>query len=183
MGFGIYYEVRWNGQTPGKWLAGIRAVRTTGSPITFASAGIRNFLAFVDVMPPFFFLGAFLILLTPRRQRLGDMAAGTIVIRDRDHDLGKEPEAALADYASKKVRFSNLQLANLKTHDRRVLREFLRRCNYLEGRSGPRLARRLGMKYAAATGYPLERPFRNGAAARTFLASLLRDLQEYLRHA
>jgi uncharacterized RDD family membrane protein YckC len=182
--YDIFFEVRWNGQTPGKWWAGIRVIRDGGAPINFQTSAIRNFLATADSLPvpPLMLLGALLVLLTSRHQRLGDMAAGTIVIRDRRVDLGNEPEDALLKYASEEYTFTNIQLANLTASDRTVLREFLRRCNEMEGRSGASLARKLAKKFVDKTDYPLESKFRSGAEARRFLASLLRDMQEFLKH-
>jgi uncharacterized RDD family membrane protein YckC len=183
LSYGLFFEAFWKGQTPGKWLVGIRVIRENGSPINFQAAAIRNLLAMADFLPAFFLFGAVVVMLTSRRQRLGDMAAGTIVLRERLGDLGKAPEKAIRDYASEKYAFTNIQLANLSTTDRIVLREFLRRCNDMDGRNGPRLAKRLARRYLVKTGYPLERKgFRTGAAARRFLASLLRDLQEFIRN-
>jgi uncharacterized RDD family membrane protein YckC len=183
LSYGLFFEAFWKGQTPGKWLVGIRVIRENGSPVSFTAAGIRNFLALADVLPMFFLFGSVIIMLTSRRQRLGDMAAGTIVIRERPGDLGNAPEDAIREYASEKYAFTNIQLANLSTTDRTVLREFLRRCNDMDGRNGPRLAKRLAKRYLGKTGYPLGRKnFRTGSAARRFLASLLRDLQEFIRN-
>jgi uncharacterized RDD family membrane protein YckC len=183
LSYGLFFEAFWKGQTPGKWLVGIRVIRENGSPLNFQASAIRNFLAIADFLPSLFLLGAVIVLLTSKRQRLGDMAAGTIVLRERLGDLGKAPEVAIREYATEKYAFTNFQLANLTMTDRTVLREFLRRCNYLDGHDGPRLAKRLAKRYLVKTGYPLERKnFRTGTAARRFLASLLRDLQEYIRN-
>ena len=65
LGFDIYYEVRHNGQTPGKKFAGIRALREGGGPLDFQSACIRNLLGLVDFLPVFYLLGGLLVLLTP----------------------------------------------------------------------------------------------------------------------
>jgi len=184
-GYGVMFEVRWNGQTPGKWIAGIRVIRDNGAPVNYQAAGIRNFLAVGDFfpIPIVFLLDALIILLNPRRQRLGDLAAGTIVVRERVEEHGKEPEDSILEYASRKYSFTNIQLAKLTTTDRIVLREFLRRCDDMEGFNGPRLARRLAKRYVAKTGYPRDgKKFRTGASARKFLASLLRDMMEYQRN-
>jgi hypothetical protein len=63
---------------------GLRVVQATGSPITLGQAVVRNFLRFIDGMPLFTYLfGATSCLATRRFQRLGDLAAGTVVIYDR----------------------------------------------------------------------------------------------------
>ena len=80
----VFFEAGKRGATPGKRVLGLRVVQATGSPITFGQAVVRNFLRFIDGMP--FFTYAFGItscLATKRFQRLGDLAAGTVVIYDR----------------------------------------------------------------------------------------------------
>src|SRR5262245_26250489 len=83
LGFDIYYEVSRSGQTPGKRFAGIRVVRESGGPVDFQTAAVRNLLGLADFLPALYLLGAFLIATTRRGQRLGDLAAGTLVIRER----------------------------------------------------------------------------------------------------
>jgi uncharacterized RDD family membrane protein YckC len=80
-GYFIIFEWRWNGGTPGKRLLGIRVVRDGGFPVDFTAAVVRN----VVRIPEFFTgyaISAVATLLSPRNRRLGDMAAGTIVVRD-----------------------------------------------------------------------------------------------------
>lgn len=74
----ILFETFWQGQTPGKRWAKIRVVRDDGRPIGIGQATLRSLLrVFDDTL----FLGAFLIMFTVREKRLGDLAAGTIVIQ------------------------------------------------------------------------------------------------------
>jgi uncharacterized RDD family membrane protein YckC len=80
----VVFEAGKRGATPGKRAVGLRVVQATGSPITFGQAVIRNFLRFVDGMPLFTYaFGMTSCLATKRFQRLGDLAAGTVVIYDR----------------------------------------------------------------------------------------------------
>src|SRR5262249_16478266 len=72
LGYDIYFELRQNGQTPGKKRAGIRVIRESGAPVDLRSACVRNFLGVADFLPVFYLLGAFLIALSERKQRLGD---------------------------------------------------------------------------------------------------------------
>jgi uncharacterized RDD family membrane protein YckC len=182
LGYGVFFESRWNGQTPGKWLVGIRVIQQGGAPIDFRAAGIRNLLCLADILPMFYILGAVLVLLTSRSQRLGDMAAGTIVIRERKVELGTEVEDALYDYSSDEYSFTTLQLAKLKPSDRSVLREFLRRSDDMDGAERWRLARRLADNFLDKTGYHMDENFPSGSSARRFLASLLRDFEQFLKH-
>jgi uncharacterized RDD family membrane protein YckC len=75
-----YYEGR-SGRTPGKWLLGIRVLGTNLQPCGFGRALLRNMLSFVDGFFSFL-VGALLVALTENWQRLGDMAARTIVVID-----------------------------------------------------------------------------------------------------
>lgn len=79
-GYFITWETIWRGQTPGKRLAKIRVVRDDGQPIGVKEATLRSFVGWFDL--GFFFIGLILVLLSRSEKRLGDMAAGTLVIQD-----------------------------------------------------------------------------------------------------
>ena len=80
----VVFEAGRRGATPGKRLVGLRVVQATGSPITIGQAVVRNFLRFIDGMPLFTYAFGMASCLASRRfQRLGDLAAGTVVIYDR----------------------------------------------------------------------------------------------------
>jgi uncharacterized RDD family membrane protein YckC len=97
--YGLFFETYWNGKTPGKWFTKIQVISADGRPISAYQATIRNFLRSADIAPFLSFevfgpdlppmygvptgLVAFLCMLfTKRFQRLGDLAAGTMVIVD-----------------------------------------------------------------------------------------------------
>jgi uncharacterized RDD family membrane protein YckC len=81
--YDVLFEVFAAGRTPGKRLNGLRVVRTDGSPVTFVTSAIRNVLRLVDILPGLYLVGIVTILVTRRNQRLGDVAAGTLVVRER----------------------------------------------------------------------------------------------------
>ncbi|MBV9102970.1 MAG: RDD family protein [Candidatus Eremiobacteraeota bacterium] len=81
-GYFIAFETLWNGHTPGKRIVGIRVVRDGGFPVDFASAAIRNVVRIVEVVLGFYAISAVSALLSSQNKRLGDFAAGTIVVRD-----------------------------------------------------------------------------------------------------
>jgi uncharacterized RDD family membrane protein YckC len=83
VGYDIAFEVLASGRTPGKRMNGLRVVRETGAPVTFSSSAIRNVLRIVDILPGSYLVGIVSILASSRNQRLGDHAAGTLVVRDR----------------------------------------------------------------------------------------------------
>ena len=85
--YGGLFEALWNGQTPGKYVVGLRVLNCEGQPIHGYQAILRNFLRAADAMPvilifPTYQVGFWTSLLTRRMQRLGDLASGTIVVID-----------------------------------------------------------------------------------------------------
>jgi uncharacterized RDD family membrane protein YckC len=81
--YDVLFEVFASGRTPGKNLNGLRVVRVDGSPVTFFTSAIRNVLRLVDILPGLYLVGIVTILVTRQNQRLGDVAAGTLVVRER----------------------------------------------------------------------------------------------------
>ncbi len=80
----VFFEAGKRGATPGKRALGLKVVQTSGSPITFSQSVIRNFLRFIDGMPLFTYVfGLTSVLASKRFQRLGDLAAGTVVVYSR----------------------------------------------------------------------------------------------------
>lgn len=77
----VLFEALWNGQTPGKKAIGIRVLRDGGYPIDFTSALVRNLIRVGEMALGFYALSAVATLLSPENKRLGDYAAGTIVVR------------------------------------------------------------------------------------------------------
>jgi uncharacterized RDD family membrane protein YckC len=85
--FGYFWasEAFWSGQTVGKRVFRLRAVGDRGEPLTLAQAGIRNVVRLVDFLPYFYGVGFVVLFLNGRGKRLGDLAAGTVVVKDSDH--------------------------------------------------------------------------------------------------
>ncbi len=181
LGYGVYFEARWNGQTPGKWFAHVRVVRLGGAPVDVVAALVRNALAAVDYLPAFHLLGAVLVLTTANRQRLGDLAAGTVVVRERHAGDAPDSGDELIEGAAADVRFKPAELAALEPTDRAVIRSFLQRYDDMDRRGRERLARRMAAGYRRKTGHA-GRPPEDDDEARAFLAALLRDLEQYRRH-
>jgi uncharacterized RDD family membrane protein YckC len=76
----VLFEVLNQGRTPGKHWMGLRVVHDDGTPVGWASSLTRNLLRFVDLLPFGYFLGALSCLGHPAFKRLGDIAAGTLVV-------------------------------------------------------------------------------------------------------
>jgi len=93
-GYPILFEVLDGGRSIGKRATGLRVVRLDGGPIGFGAASIRNIMRMIDILPGGYAVGAIAILATPHNQRLGDMAAGTVVIRERSTKVPLPLESA-----------------------------------------------------------------------------------------
>ena len=79
----MVFEAFWNGQTPGKRLVGLRVLSVTGRPVHVGEAILRNLLRVVDSLPGVYAVGIVSVLASSRSQRLGDLAAGTVVVHEK----------------------------------------------------------------------------------------------------
>ena len=78
--YNVLFEVLGNGATPGKRAMGLRVMNINGTPVGWGGSVIRNLLRPVDALPGCYLLGFLSVYLSERFQRLGDLAAGTIVV-------------------------------------------------------------------------------------------------------
>src|SRR4030095_14298783 len=84
-GYFAFFEWLWRGQTPGKRWLKLRVIREDGRPVTFWEALVRNLLRTLDMMPtPFYSIGLISVFASSSDQRVGDMVAGTVVVRERE---------------------------------------------------------------------------------------------------
>ncbi len=98
-GYFLLFEWLWHGQTPGKRLVGIRVIQWDGTQMNFYQAAVRNILRVADSLPlplPIFcgFVGFTVAACNRENRRLGDLAAGTLVIHV---ERGQKPIRALQD--------------------------------------------------------------------------------------
>lgn len=89
IGYGIVCEWTWRGQTIGKRLFRLRVVDAEGLRLQFDQIVTRNLLRFIDALPALYFVGGLACWFSPKCQRLGDLAANTVVIR---HPRVAEPD-------------------------------------------------------------------------------------------
>lgn len=95
----LFFEFSWNGQTPGKRMLGLRVIMVNGLPLTTSAALIRNFVRLFDFLPILYCAGLIALFVTKRTQRLGDLAANTVVIREqRKVTLASVQETTRIDY-------------------------------------------------------------------------------------
>jgi len=141
-GYFILYEGLRNGQTPGKRRLGIRVVGDTGHSVTFGAAVIRNVLRLADILPPpTYLLGGVMVVFQSRGQRLGDLAAGTIVVRDRPATEGL-PELTLDEVPAV------LEFPELEDAEYHLLRQYQDRQGDLAPTVRERLAGQLATRLA-----------------------------------
>src|SRR5258706_4883149 len=81
-GYYIFFEMLWNGQSPGKRWAGLRVIRMDGTPVTLAESIIRNLVRLIDFMPFGYGVGVVTLFINDQAPRPGELAAGSLVIHD-----------------------------------------------------------------------------------------------------
>lgn len=133
----ILFEWLWNGQTPGKRLLKLRVIREDGRPLTLWEAIARNLLRIADAIPGFVFpvysVGLITIFLSSRDQRLGDVFAGTVVIRERTDeapsfaDTFSNPVSDTAFSRVQKPVNTDANINSLNEREVEVVESFLRR--------------------------------------------------------
>lgn len=124
LGYPILFEAFNDGRSIGKVLLGIRVVSIDGSPETFLEAVIRNVVRFIDVLPGVYTVGFIAVLATPRSQRIGDLAASTLVIR-RATTVSTAPAAPWAPPAVDAL--AGWDLSGVTAEEVAAIREFLGR--------------------------------------------------------
>jgi uncharacterized RDD family membrane protein YckC len=156
-GYHLIFELIWNGQTPGKRRAGIRVIQSNGLPVTVSAILIRNIIRLFDFLPVFYGLGLIMLFATKRTQRLGDLAARTIVIREQQQvTLQTIKEDMRIQYLYVKPIEpipSFIQIDLLTQDDRRRVVDYLRRRSKIANGTGlaDMLARQLAHKMGIDT--------------------------------
>ncbi|HLA95893.1 MAG TPA: RDD family protein [Pyrinomonadaceae bacterium] len=136
-GYFIFFEWLWDGQTPGKRLLKLRVIREDGRPITLWEAIARNLLRIFDAVPgfviPIYSIGLIVVFLSNRDQRVGDIFAGTVVIRERTDEAPTFAETfsnPVADAAFRRVQARTAFEGNISSVTEsqiEVVENFLRR--------------------------------------------------------
>lgn len=150
-GYPAGFETLWHGRTPGKAALGLRVVTLEGAPIRFRHAAIRAILGIIDLYGTSGAVGVISVLVTARSQRLGDIVAGTIVLRERTAGpagqtltpVRFEPPWGLEPYAA------TLPAALLTHEDYGTVRAFLLRASTLTPEARHDLAGQLAGPLAA----------------------------------
>ena len=133
-GYFAFFEWIWSGQTPGKRWMKLRVIREDGRPITFWEASVRNLLRTLDMMPaPFYSIGLICVFMNGRDQRVGDMVAGTVVVREREAEAPAFSQVFASPVSDPALRRSfkpvdfTANLNSLTESEIQVVETFLRR--------------------------------------------------------
>jgi uncharacterized RDD family membrane protein YckC len=133
-GYFAFFEWIWSGQTPGKRWMKLRVIREDGRPITFWEASVRNLIRTLDMMPaPFYSIGLISVFVNGRDQRVGDMVAGTVVVREREAEAPAFTEVFASPVSDPALRRSfkpvdfTASLNSLTEAEIQVVETFLRR--------------------------------------------------------
>jgi len=190
-GYFTLFEAFWNGRTPGKRVARIRVIQRSGRAIGLLESMARNLIRYIDMQPfPLYAVGLIAVFSTRRHQRLGDLAAGTLVVRDRaleepawgeagartitasafaPREAAPEPHLAYALPAT--------GIAKLTSTDLEVLEGFFARRLDMSLATRTALAERIAAAIRTKSG--LEQPA--GASVETFLEVTARQLRDQAR--
>jgi uncharacterized RDD family membrane protein YckC len=190
-GYFTLFEAFNNGRTPGKRIARIRVIQRSGRAIGLFESMARNFIRYIDMFPWLvpYAVGVIAIFVSRDHQRLGDLAAGTLVVRDRIEDAPASTEStrtftanlfAPSTFAPEPHAGFSLPdhgVAKLSTSDLQVLESFFSRRLDMPLATRELLARRIAAAIQAKSG--LEPP--PGASIETFLEITARQLRDVAR--
>ncbi len=123
--YDVPFEVLNNGKTPGKSALGLRVIGRNGEPVDFVTSAVRNLLRIVDFLPLFYLVGSVAIVWSQQDQRLGDMAAGTHVARERFG--GRNVAEPVAPVSVPLEQVLTWDVSAVDDEEIRVLRHFLDR--------------------------------------------------------
>ena len=190
-GYFTFFEAFWNGRTPGKRVARIRVIQRSGRAIGLFESMARNLVRYIDMQPfPFYAVGMIAIFVTRQHQRLGDLAAGTLVVRDRALE-----EPAWGDSGARTITAQSFAhsapapephlafslpvtgIAKLSSTDLEVLEGFFARRLDMSLPTRQALAERIAQAIQAKSG--LDQPA--GASVETFLEVTARQLRDQAR--
>ena len=146
-GYYMVFEITTNGQSPGKRVLGLRVIKEGGYPISFGDSAIRNLVRIADFLPFFYCVGLCVMLVNRNWRRLGDLAAGTLVVKTARTDLTLtnvplEPNAQPINISPQTFTYAAwIQPALVTEAELDVIREYLVRRSTLQDSRRKELAR------------------------------------------
>jgi uncharacterized RDD family membrane protein YckC len=177
-GYYVFFEMLWNGQSPGKRWVGLRVIRADGTPLTLSEALIRNLVRIVDFLPVAYGVGIIAMFIDKQSRRLGDLAAGTLVVHDRApisiQELSVKRDVHLRPWALANISLEGFPLERLTNDDLNLIEDFLQRRDQLTHRA--QLAVQILNALHARLGLPL--PTQSRFEAEDTLAAILIAAQD-----
>ena len=200
LGFGLYwgyftlFEAFWDGRTPGKRVAKIRVIQRSGRGIGLFEAMTRNLLRVVDQLPVVYAVGVITIFLTKQHQRLGDLAAGTLVVHEREQldapstsssarsltaGIFDAPisAASVPERRKSAVELASSGIQRLTIADLEVLEGFFARRLDFNMETRARLAERIAASIQAKSGLAIPA----GVSTETYLEEVAHQLRDIAR--
>ena len=166
----VLLEWLWQGQTVGKRLYGLRVIRDDGAPAGFVAVLVRNVIRIVDFLPLFYGLGLLMIIFTSRSQRLGDLAAGTYVVRAPRPQLDYFSLRTMSPLGAGRT----IETRALSGEMQRLVREFVAREAKLNPNDRVRIARQIADRLRP---YVLDIAVADGDDDVEFLRAIARSLR------
>jgi len=189
-GYFTLFEAFWNGRTPGKRVARIRVIQRSGRAIGLFESMARNLIRYVDQLPFFYAVGVISMFVTKQHQRLGDLAAGTLVVRDREIETPLWGDSGSRTFTAQSfapnlpapephslVTLPAAGVAKLSPADLEVLEGFFARRLDMSMETREALGRRIASAIQAKTGLQIP----DGASVETFLEATARQLRDLAR--
>jgi uncharacterized RDD family membrane protein YckC len=189
-GYFTLFEALWNGRTPGKRVVHIHVIHRSGRAISFLESLTRNLVRFVDSLPSLYAVGLITMFISRQNQRLGDMAAGTLVVRDNDiatpywGELSSRtftaPSFAQATTVDRsftphlQVSLPATQVARLSMGDLQVLESFFSRRLDMDLVTRASLAEKIAAAVSSKTSLAIP----EGTSTETFLEAVAHQLRE-----
>jgi len=177
-GYYLLFEIFWNGQSPGKRWTGLRVLRTDGTPISLSESLIRNLVRIVDFLPAMYGAGVITMFIDKQSRRLGDLAAGTLVVHDRApisiQSLSKKRTVQLRPWATENLPLDGFPFERLTNDDLSLIEDFISRRNQLTHRD--QLAIQILNTLHTRFGLPL--PSINRFEAEDMLIAIMQELQK-----
>ena len=178
-GYYIFFEMLWNGQTPGKRWVGLRVIRNDGTPLTLSESFIRNLTRLVDFLPAMYGIGIISMFLDKQSRRLGDLAAGTLVVHDRApisiQALSVKRTVNFSRQGFQPVSLDGFPLERLTDDDLNLIEDFLLRREQLTHRET--LANQILNTLHTRLGLPL--PSISRVEAEDMLLTMLQAAQKH----
>lgn len=150
-GYFIAFEALWNGQTPGKRALGLRVVRDGGYPVDFTASLVRNLIRVGELGLGFYAISALVAILSPENKRVGDVAAGTIVVRD---SRMAQPDELLRSIVTEPQYSAT---AYLTGEERALVKRFLDRRDVLDANRRAALASQIASRVRTRVPVDLQR--------------------------